>query len=114
MTALSPPGNVQTINKIGFYPGSTIGNLLPHAACSLLAEVRRRLGQGAWLIDGVDLRKSPPIMIPAYDVGRQRYRRLEPERAASFEPGGDGRFCGCCLCTSRALDRSREPDRNAH
>jgi dimethylhistidine N-methyltransferase len=51
----------------GFFPGSTIGNLDPATAVSFLADVRRTLGAGAWLIVGVDLRKDVSRLLHAYD-----------------------------------------------
>lgn len=60
-----PPS--QAGRRIGFYPGSTIGNLTPEAARNFLALWADRLGRGAGMIVGVDLRKSPDILEPAYD-----------------------------------------------
>lgn len=53
--------------RVGFYPGSTIGNLPPDGARAWLAQWSRRLGAGALLLIGVDLRKSADILEPAYD-----------------------------------------------
>ena len=61
---LPPPGPGR---RVGFYPGSTIGNLTPDEAGAWLRQWSRRLGQGALLIIGVDLRKSGDILEPAYD-----------------------------------------------
>lgn len=52
---------------LGFFPGSTIGNFEPVAASQLLAHFRRTLGAGARLIAGVDLRKPPAVLLPAYN-----------------------------------------------
>jgi dimethylhistidine N-methyltransferase len=51
---------------VGFFPGSTIGNLSPDAAQALLARL------GDWpehcaLILGVDLVKAPEMLVQAYD-----------------------------------------------
>ncbi len=53
--------------KFGFFPGSTIGNLDPHAASNFLRDARVTLGSDARFLIGVDLRKDPAILIPAYD-----------------------------------------------
>lgn len=53
--------------KIGFFPGSTIGNLEPDEAVDFLRAVATILEpQGEFLI-GVDLKKDAAILEPAYD-----------------------------------------------
>ncbi len=52
---------------VGFFPGSTIGNFTPDEARRFLGAVRALLGPDAALIVGVDLVKSPEILIAAYD-----------------------------------------------
>jgi dimethylhistidine N-methyltransferase len=51
---------------VGFFPGSTIGNLEPGAATALLARMRGWPGHRA-LILGVDLVKAPETLEAAYD-----------------------------------------------
>ena len=51
----------------GFFPGSTIGNLEPHEACSFLRQTGRMLGTGASFIIGVDLVKDAKILNAAYN-----------------------------------------------
>lgn len=53
--------------RVGFFPGSTIGNLTPDVAQALLRGARDMLGPDALFILGVDLIKEPSILIPAYD-----------------------------------------------
>src|SRR5439155_18728048 len=53
--------------KVGFFPGSTIGNFEPHEACAFLRTARDILGQGGVLIIGVDLVKSPQVLHAAYN-----------------------------------------------
>ncbi len=53
--------------RLGFFPGSTIGNLQPDEATVFLADWASRLGPGAAMVIGVDLRKSPDIIQRAYD-----------------------------------------------
>lgn len=53
--------------RIGFFPGSTIGNLEPEDAIAFLTAARRLLGEGALFVLGVDLVKAPEVLIAAYD-----------------------------------------------
>lgn len=52
---------------IGFFPGSTIGNLAHAAAVDLLRAFRATLGADPWLAIGIDLRKNPRLIEAAYD-----------------------------------------------
>jgi dimethylhistidine N-methyltransferase len=52
--------------RIGFFPGSTIGNFEPHEACAFLRNAGRILGPGATLIVGADLIKPTEILNAAY------------------------------------------------
>ncbi|MEI9889425.1 MAG: L-histidine N(alpha)-methyltransferase [Caulobacteraceae bacterium] len=53
--------------RLGFFPGSTIGNLQPDEAIVFLAAWAERLGPGSAMVVGVDLRKDASILEPAYD-----------------------------------------------
>lgn len=53
--------------RLGFFPGSTIGNLAPEAAVDLLRTMHETLGEGAWLLIGMDRIKDPALLLPAYD-----------------------------------------------
>jgi dimethylhistidine N-methyltransferase len=53
--------------RLGFFPGSTIGNLQPDEAIAFLADWAEKLGPGAAMVVGVDLRKDAAILEPAYD-----------------------------------------------
>ena len=55
--------------KLGFFSGSTIGNLSHAEARAFLANAARLLGRGASFLVGVDLKKDPAILIPAYNDG---------------------------------------------
>jgi dimethylhistidine N-methyltransferase len=54
-------------NRIGFFPGSTMGNLDQTAANAFLRRVRRHVGAGGKAIIGVDLKKDVQTLIAAYD-----------------------------------------------
>jgi dimethylhistidine N-methyltransferase len=53
--------------RVGFFPGSTIGNFEPHEAHAFLRHAAELLGRGALLIIGVDLVKDPAILNAAYN-----------------------------------------------
>jgi len=61
------PEQVKDMPKLGFFPGSTIGNMNAWHAVDLLRAMREWLGEGARLLIGMDRVKSPDILIPAYD-----------------------------------------------
>lgn len=52
---------------VGFFPGSSIGNLRPEQAQRLLRQWGRRLGAGAHLVIGADLIKPPALLEAAYN-----------------------------------------------
>lgn len=52
---------------LGFFPGSTIGNLSDPDIVAFLNTVRAQLGDGARFLIGADLKKEPSILIDAYD-----------------------------------------------
>jgi dimethylhistidine N-methyltransferase len=53
--------------RVGFFPGSTIGNFEPHEAASFLRNAAQILGPGATMIVGVDLIKPVEILNAAYN-----------------------------------------------
>jgi dimethylhistidine N-methyltransferase len=55
---------------VGFFPGSTIGNLTHDQAIDFLARVRDMLGEGATFIVGVDVIKDVDVLTAAYDDSR--------------------------------------------
>lgn len=50
-----------------YFPGSTIGNLLPDAAVSLLSVIATQCHSGGGLLIGFDLDKTPETLVAAYD-----------------------------------------------
>jgi dimethylhistidine N-methyltransferase len=52
---------------VGFFPGSTIGNLTRAEAVSFLRSARRLLGGNAAFIIGADLKKPLDVLLPAYN-----------------------------------------------
>ncbi len=59
--------DTESTKKLGFFPGSTIGNFSPEQAVTFLEHARQSLGQGALLLIGVDTKKSPDILHRAYN-----------------------------------------------
>ncbi len=53
--------------RIGFFPGSTIGNFDPPEAAELLGRFAAVLGRGCRIIVGVDLRKDARVLHAAYN-----------------------------------------------
>jgi dimethylhistidine N-methyltransferase len=61
------PEAVTEMPKVGFFPGSTLGNFEPHEACSFLRSAREILGPGAEMVIGVDLEKDERVLYEAYN-----------------------------------------------
>jgi len=53
--------------RVGFFPGSTIGNFEPDAAVAFLTNYARILGPGGEMLIGVDLKKDADILDAAYN-----------------------------------------------
>ncbi len=85
------PAGVDTRQRIGFFPGSTIGNFEPHEAEALLGHVAAILGPGALFIVGVDLVKDPVILNRAYNdsAGVTAAFNLNLLQRINRELGGD-------------------------
>jgi dimethylhistidine N-methyltransferase len=65
--AFTLPAAVKAMPKVGFFPGSTLGNFEPHEACGFLRSARTILGEGAQMIIGVDLEKDERVLYDAYN-----------------------------------------------
>jgi dimethylhistidine N-methyltransferase len=61
------PGEASALPKLGFFPGSTIGNFVPASATDLLRHFRAVLGTGALLLIGMDRVKPVERLLAAYD-----------------------------------------------
>jgi uncharacterized SAM-dependent methyltransferase len=64
---LALPAQVAGLPKLGFFPGSTIGNMIPLASTDLLRAMRASLGEGAMLLIGMDRVKDEEVLVRAYD-----------------------------------------------
>ena len=67
MRPLTLPRTIEAAPKLGFFPGSTIGNMTPLMAIDLLRAMRASLGEGAMLLIGMDRVKGADVLVPAYD-----------------------------------------------
>ena len=63
----SLPGGIEQLPRLGFFPGSTIGNFVPSTATDRLRQFRSLLGAGSQLLIGMDRVKPVERLIAAYD-----------------------------------------------
>jgi dimethylhistidine N-methyltransferase len=78
---------------MGFFPGSTIGNLEPDPATAFLRRARETLGGDATFLLGFDTCRDPDRLIPAYDdpagvtarFNLNLLSRLNREAGATFD-----------------------------
>ena len=61
------PDSISGLPKLGFFPGSTIGNFVPRTATDLLRSWRELLGVGSLLLIGMDRVKPVERLLAAYD-----------------------------------------------
>jgi dimethylhistidine N-methyltransferase len=61
------PSEIADLPKVGFFPGSTIGNFEPHEACAFMRSAREILGSDARMVLGVDLEKNERALYEAYN-----------------------------------------------
>ena len=79
--------------RLGFFPGSTIGNLEPADATAFLRRARRLLGEGGALVLGADLKKDSRLLHDAYNdsagvtaaFSLNLLRRMNRELHANFD-----------------------------
>ncbi|WP_371999504.1 L-histidine N(alpha)-methyltransferase (plasmid) [Tistrella mobilis] len=94
--ALDLPDAVRALPglRLGFFPGSTIGNLAPDEAVAFLRRAASLLGREGRLIVGVDLVKDEDRLLAAYDdpegvtaaFNLNLLARLNREARADFDP----------------------------
>jgi dimethylhistidine N-methyltransferase len=80
--------------RLGFYPGSSIGNFSPEEAQALLQQLGQLLGPGARLLIGIDQPKAVAQLEAAYNdaagmsaaFARNLLIRLNRDLAGSFNP----------------------------
>jgi dimethylhistidine N-methyltransferase len=80
--------------RLGFFPGSSIGNFTPAEALAFLAGCRPALGKGGGMLIGVDLQKDTGRLDAAYNDAQgvtaaftlNLLERMNRELDADFEP----------------------------
>lgn len=74
-----------------YFPGSTIGNLVPHEAHAFLSMTRDLVGAGGAMLVGVDLKKDANVLHAAYNDSRgvTAAFNLNILRRINRELGGD-------------------------
>ncbi|MFC3126593.1 L-histidine N(alpha)-methyltransferase [Pseudoroseomonas globiformis] len=90
------PDQVEAAPRLGFFPGSTIGNFTPEEAVRFLARARGTLGEDAMFVMGADLVKPRETLVAAYDdaagvtarFNLNLLRRLNRECGADFDLDG--------------------------
>jgi L-histidine Nalpha-methyltransferase len=95
MTRFYLPKAIFSLPRVGFFPGSTIGNLDPHQAGGLLRHIAGILGKEAMLIVGVDLVKDRHTLTKAYNdaagvtarFNLNLLRRINGELGGNFDLG---------------------------
>jgi len=85
------PEAVREMPKVGFFPGSTLGNFEPREACTFLKSARAILGKGARMVIGVDLEKDERTLYDAYNdtAGVTARFNLNVLHRINRELGGD-------------------------
>jgi dimethylhistidine N-methyltransferase len=91
---LKAPAALASRPVLGFFPGSTIGNLPDEDAVHFLRECRSFLGDGARFLVGIDLIKDRDALLRAYNdaqgitaaFNKNLLARMNRELGATFEP----------------------------
>jgi dimethylhistidine N-methyltransferase len=65
--AFELPQQVRDLPKVGFFPGSTLGNFEPEEASRFLRRAAEILGKGSLMILGLDLEKDETVLYDAYN-----------------------------------------------
>ena len=65
--AFKIPSGLPGRRRVGFFPGSTIGNFGHHSARKFLSRIAEHVGPGGGLLIGVDLKKDEAILRAAYN-----------------------------------------------
>ena len=72
--------------RVGFFPGSTIGNLTPPDAVRLLRTFKAALPRESRLIIGIDLKKDARQLVMALQRCGRRHRRVQSQSARAHQP----------------------------
>jgi len=103
------PAPIADLPRVGFFPGSTIGNFEHYEAVEFLRHAGIALGEGAVLVIGVDLIKDISILCPAYNDAEgvtakfnlNLLARINRELGGNFDPAAFEHHA----CYNRARNR---------
>jgi dimethylhistidine N-methyltransferase len=90
-----PPVDRPDARRVGFFPGSTLGNFQPDDARRFLSNAVKVLGSGGAMVIGIDLKKDTAILDAAYNDSQgvtasfnlNLLRRINEELGANFDVG---------------------------
>ena len=99
------PPEIDGLPRLGFFPGSTIGNFVPQSATDLLRHFRDILGTGAKLLIGMDRVKPVERLIAAYDDPEGVTAEFNLNLLRRINRELDGRYPGRRLPPPGALER---------
>jgi L-histidine Nalpha-methyltransferase len=86
------PPEIEAMLRLGFFPGSTIGNFLVPDAVDILRRMADTLDSGSMLLIGIDRIKRVSTLLPAYDDSQgitaafnlNLLHRINPELVSSI------------------------------
>ena len=89
------PDGISGDRRVGYFPGSTLGNFDHRAAESFLAEAARLAGSGGGMLIGIDLKKDEDVLNAAYNdaagvtsaFNLNLLVRINRELGGDFAPG---------------------------
>lgn len=89
----SLPCSPENLQKVAFFPGSTIGNFEPDEAVRILENIAQMIGPGGGLLIGVDLKKNRHTLHAAYsdsdgvtaEFNYNLLKRINRELGADFD-----------------------------
>lgn len=115
------PETVNGLPRVGFFPGSSIGNFDPDGAVHFLGNVRETLGSGGRMLVGVDRKKDPAVLEAAYNdaqgvteafnlnvlhhINRRLGANFQPERFAHEARYNAGHGCIQMFLVSRVAQQ---------
>ena len=90
------PAALASRPRLGFFPGSSLGNFNPAEAIAFLQRVRQLLGSSAQLLIGIDQPRDPALLEAAYDdaagisaaFARNLLLRLQRDLQVQLDPDG--------------------------
>ena len=90
-----PPHPLLEGRRLGFYPGSSLGNFEPDAARRLLGQFAQLLGPGSLLLVGMDQPKRVERLEAAYNDAAGFSAAFALNLLSAAQPGSGGGFPAC-------------------